>query len=61
MVFLTFAEAPPELILAPEGLPETRVPLVADRTVDRGGFVSRVATASTVLLRKLNEGPEGGF
>ncbi len=50
-----------ELILAPEGLPETRVPLVADRAIERGGFVSRVATASTVLLRKLNEGPEGGF
>ncbi|MCM2561710.1 D-alanyl-D-alanine carboxypeptidase [Lutimaribacter sp. EGI FJ00015] len=50
-----------ELILAPEGLPETRVPLVADRAIERGGFVSRVTTASTVLLRRLNEGPEGGF
>ena len=50
-----------ELILAPEGLPETRVPLVADRSIERGGFVSRIATASNVLLRKLNEGPEGGF
>jgi D-alanyl-D-alanine carboxypeptidase (penicillin-binding protein 5/6) len=50
-----------ELILTPEGLPETRVPLVAARTVERGGFVSRMTTASTVLLRKLNEGPEGGF
>lgn len=50
-----------ELILTPEGLPETRVPLVADRGIERGGFVSRVTTASTVLLRKLNEGPEGAF
>ena len=50
-----------ELILAPEGLPETRIPLVADRTIERGGFVSRITTASTVLLRKLNEGPEGAF
>ncbi|SDJ16276.1 D-alanyl-D-alanine carboxypeptidase family protein [Lutimaribacter saemankumensis] len=50
-----------ELILTPEGLPETRVPLVADRSIERGGFVSRVTTASTVLLRKLNEGPEGAF
>lgn len=50
-----------ELILTPEGLPETRVPLVADRDVPRGGFVARVATASTVLLRKLQDGPEGGL
>lgn len=50
-----------ELIFAPEGLPETRVQLVADRSVDNGGFISRMTTASTVLLRKLNEGPEGAF
>ncbi|SDO61983.1 D-alanyl-D-alanine carboxypeptidase (penicillin-binding protein 5/6) [Lutimaribacter pacificus] len=50
-----------ELILAPEGLPETRIPLVADRAIERGGFVSRITTASSVLLRKLNEGPEGAF
>lgn len=50
-----------ELIFTPEGLPETRVTLVADRAVDNGGFVSRMTTASSVLLRKLNEGPEGAF
>lgn len=50
-----------ELIFAPEGLPETRVTLVADRAIDNGGFISRITTASTVLLRKLNEGPEGAF
>ncbi len=50
-----------ELILTPEGLPETRIPLVADRDVPRGGFVSRVVTVSTVLLTRLNQGPEGAF
>lgn len=50
-----------ELIFAPEGLPETRVDLVADRSIENGGFISRMTTATTVLLRKLNEGPEGAF
>jgi D-alanyl-D-alanine carboxypeptidase (penicillin-binding protein 5/6) len=48
-----------ELILRPEGLPETRVQLVADRDIPRGGFVSRLTTAATYLLKRLDQGPEG--
>ncbi len=47
-----------ELVLHPEGLPERRLPLVADRSVARAGFVGRVRTAAQVLLRKLNEQAE---
>lgn len=50
-----------ELVLAPAGLPETRVPLFADRAIERGGFAVRVGTASQTLLRKLQDGPEGAF
>lgn len=50
-----------ELILSPDGLPETRIPLVANRDIERGGFIARVTTASTVLLRRLKSGPEGAF
>ena len=50
-----------ELILRPEGLPETRVPLVAAETVERGGFLVKMRTASIHLLRKLREGPEGAL
>ncbi len=42
-----------ELVIALEGLPVTRVPLVADRDVARGGFVPRVRTAARVLFGKL--------
>jgi D-alanyl-D-alanine carboxypeptidase (penicillin-binding protein 5/6) len=48
-----------ELIIKPEGLPEHRVPLVADRDVARGGFLNRMMTVSQVLIKRLNEGPEG--
>ena len=50
-----------ELVLTPEGLPETRIPLVADRTIARGGFVERIKTASLQLLDRLNKGPEGAL
>lgn len=50
-----------ELILRPEGLPETRVPLVAAETVARGGFMVKMRTATGHLLRKLREGPEGAL
>ncbi len=42
-----------ELVIALEGLPVTRVPLVAGRDVARGGFVPRVRTAARVLFGKL--------
>ena len=48
-----------ELVLKPEGLPETRVKLVADRDIARGGFVSRITTAALYLLKRLDQGPEG--
>lgn len=42
-----------ELVFTLEGLPETRIPLVADADVRVGGFASRVITAARVLLRDM--------
>lgn len=50
-----------ELVFTPDGLPEVRLPLVASKDVARGGFVSRITTAAMVLLKKLNQGPEGAM
>ena len=50
-----------ELILRPEGLEETRVPLVAQQAVARGGFMVRIKTVSGILLERLSQGPEGAF
>ncbi|MDW4499438.1 D-alanyl-D-alanine carboxypeptidase family protein [Sulfitobacter sp. D35] len=47
-----------ELVFTPEGMPEIRRPLVADRDVPRGGFVSRVSTAALILFERLRQGPE---
>lgn len=47
-----------ELVFAPEGLPEVRVPLVAEQDVPRGGFLVRVTTAANVLLKQIINGPE---
>lgn len=47
-----------ELVFTPDGLPETRLPLVADRDVTKGGFVSRVTTAAMILFNRLLQGPE---
>jgi D-alanyl-D-alanine carboxypeptidase (penicillin-binding protein 5/6) len=44
-----------ELILRPEGLPEARVPLVADRDVPEGGFRQRVQTVGMLLLERLGD------
>ncbi|WP_375692121.1 D-alanyl-D-alanine carboxypeptidase family protein [Pseudooceanicola sp. LIPI14-2-Ac024] len=41
-----------QLILRPEGLPETRVPLIAASDVARGGFLVKLRTASQHLLRR---------
>ncbi len=46
-----------ELVFTPEGLPETRVPLVAAADVAYGGFVVRVKTAALHLLDRLNQPP----
>lgn len=47
-----------ELVFTPEGLPEKRLPLVADRDVSAGGFVSRMTTAARVLVTGLLQGTE---
>lgn len=39
-----------ELIIQPEGLPEVRVPLVAERAVAEGGFAVRVTGVARVLF-----------
>jgi len=45
-----------ELVIAFEGLPATRVPLVAEEAVGRGGFGPRMRTAAMVLLGKVMAG-----
>lgn len=47
-----------ELVFTPEGLPEKRLPLVADRDVPAGGFVSRITTAARVLVTNLLQSAE---
>src|SRR5690554_3710234 len=48
-----------ELVVTPEGMPETRVPLLAATDVARGGFAARIMTVSKILLERLQQGPEG--
>ncbi|QGX98905.1 D-alanyl-D-alanine carboxypeptidase [Roseovarius faecimaris] len=50
-----------ELVFSPEGLPETRVPLVAMEDVLKGGFMPRIRTVSQLLLTRLQQGPEGAL
>ena len=50
-----------ELVFAPDGLPETRVPLVAAEDVANGGFIARLRTVSGLLLARLQNGPEGAL
>lgn len=47
-----------ELIIRPDSLPETRVPLVAASDVAAGGFLDRMMTVSGVLLKRLADQPE---
>jgi D-alanyl-D-alanine carboxypeptidase (penicillin-binding protein 5/6) len=42
-----------ELVITRDGLPDARVPLVADRTVERGGFAPRLRSAFVVLKDKI--------
>jgi D-alanyl-D-alanine carboxypeptidase (penicillin-binding protein 5/6) len=48
-----------ELVITPDGMPETTVPLVAASDVPRGGFAARLKTVSGILLQRLRQGPEG--
>ena len=41
-----------ELVVALDGLPEKRIPLVAEAAVPRGGFAMRMRTAALVLWKK---------
>jgi D-alanyl-D-alanine carboxypeptidase (penicillin-binding protein 5/6) len=45
-----------ELVFTPEGLPEVRVPLVAESAVARGGFMVRIGTAAQMLLTRFANG-----
>lgn len=47
-----------ELVVTPEGLPETRVPLHASESIGPYGFVARLTAAAQHLLVRLNAGPE---
>ena len=42
-----------ELVIRLDGMPESRVPLVAAADVARGGFAVRLRTAASVALRKI--------
>ena len=44
-----------ELIIQPDGLPETRVPLVAANKIDAGGFLDRMMTVSGLLIKRYSE------
>jgi D-alanyl-D-alanine carboxypeptidase (penicillin-binding protein 5/6) len=46
-----------ELIISPEGLPEKRVALLADRDIAPHGFVSRMVAAAQHLVARINSGP----
>ncbi|QDY70203.1 D-alanyl-D-alanine carboxypeptidase family protein [Qingshengfaniella alkalisoli] len=42
-----------ELVVTREGLPDTHLPLIAERGVDRGGFVPRLRSAGHVLAGRV--------
>lgn len=46
-----------ELVIELDGLPDTHLPLVADRDVARGGFLPRLRTAAQVLYRQFADEP----
>ena len=47
-----------ELVISFEGLPQARLPLVADRNVAKGGFSTRIKAAASVLAQKIAPTPE---
>jgi D-alanyl-D-alanine carboxypeptidase (penicillin-binding protein 5/6) len=48
-----------DLVVTPAGLPELRLPLVAEQDVPAGGFLVRVKTATQLLIARFLQGPEG--
>ena len=50
---ITQGQAVAELIVTLKDLPPATIPLVSDRDVARGGFLPRVRSAATVLMRQI--------
>lgn len=50
-----------QLVMKPDGLPEIRRDLVADRDVPVGGFVVRMKAAAQALASRLANGPAGAM
>jgi len=50
-----------ELVVKPDGLPELRLPLVADHDVAAGGFFVRIRTAANLLITQFAAGPTGAL
>jgi len=50
-----------ELVITPEGMSETRVPLLATEDVAKGGFLARIRTVTGLLLTRLRQGSEGAL
>ncbi|QIE42339.1 D-alanyl-D-alanine carboxypeptidase [Rhodobacteraceae bacterium SC52] len=48
-------DAVAELVVTREGLPEARLPLVADRDVSYGGFVPRLRSAGMTLINRITQ------
>lgn len=42
-----------ELVIKRDGMPDARMPLVADRSIARGGFLPRIRTAAKLLLKQV--------
>lgn len=49
------------LRVLPNGLPETEVPLLAEKDVAVGGFIARLSTAAKTLMRSVTGASEGAF
>ncbi|GGX55116.1 D-alanyl-D-alanine carboxypeptidase [Tateyamaria omphalii] len=45
-----------ELVIQPDGLPEVRIPLVAETDVPHGGFLAKLSTAALSLIDRINAG-----
>lgn len=50
-----------ELVITREGLPDIRLPLVADRDVPVGGFVNRILNAASMLIEQFSGAPAGAM
>ena len=48
-----------ELVIRLDGMPEKRIPLVADRDIARGGFMPRIKTAAGVVMGKITAATAG--